>query len=337
MHCMTSVQHATGERIPESVRMRVDASHAPNLCDDLAELGGAAYQRRARVEEVVFMGYGQHVQLTSDVLRYLHLDGGASFAGAQAHVAACEIDVRPSQHDGIGYSQARVEQGEDERTGTLAVVADPRVVLIDAEPGGSGQQSPHLVIGKRQRGLSLTTHWGQCDGGILLHPFSGEAPFKERHHDGCLLPLRGGRGQRAFLAPLALVPESRQQRHIDGSKRDGASELGQRVQHGLVARNAGRPHATGAAVIEVLRGGRSQRNAGGRETLDSLARLQSAQDFGGDAAITGTEAAADALARGQFAVHPDRAAAERVALPFSGVRAIAGVAAVGVKHGEAII
>lgn len=69
----------------------------------------------------------------------------------------------------------------------------------------------------------------------------------------------------------------------------------------------------------------------------SRGELQAAQDLGGDTAVAGAEATADALAAGQLAVHPDRAAAERVALPFSGVRAIAGVAAVGVKHGEAII
>lgn len=91
------------------------------------------------------------------------------------------------------------------------------------------------------------------------------------------------------------------------------------------------------AGVEVLRGGRSQRHAGRGEALDGLAGLQTAQDLGGDAAVAGTEAAADAFAAGQLAVHPDWAAAERVALPFSGVRAIAGVAAVGVKHGEAII
>lgn len=83
--------------------------------------------------------------------------------------------------------------------------------------------------------------------------------------------------------------------------------------------------------------GRSQRHAGRGEALDGLAGLQTAQDLGGDTAVAGTKATADALAAGQLAVHPDRAAAEGVALPFSGVWAITYVSAVRVEHGEAII
>src|ERR1035437_7854072 len=237
-----------------------------------------------------------------------HVQGGAAELG---NVTDAQAGVQQPVHQGAG-AVANVGCLGWVITGYLVARGNHAADLITLKGQGTGRR------------LLRHTH---AAGGVVVNPFTVNAPAKEGAKESDFLPLGTGLNCHRIAAgnkPGARLPEAIKRGDINGGQREGATERGEMREQVDVEIERGFGKAPRGAVRKEGIGSRGEGDAGGKGSVRVSARFQDGEAAKGALPVVCTEGSAQFVA-----ISPDRAGAEGVRLALSPVLTIPEVAAVG--------
>lgn len=332
------LQQAAGERIPQAMRVQVDAgvnSEAGQGAADVASVGCAGGTART---EHQFPGTGQGVERGYHIARDLRADGHAGFdRHSQRDIPAPEIDLTPAQRGHVAHPQARVEHGQHQGAGA------------DAKRGGAGVVRLAETIHGPQHGIDLPL--------LKRHGWHGRCQRNPELYCGvrCDVSTVNAEGEEGPQR-LQFLPTCRRRQRVRGAARFAArghalraevgnglnrnasesavGKVGYQMPQCLAVRaDRGRAQAPGGTVLQVRIDGGGQARAAWFRSLWPRLQFSDSRDGAGPVARAERAAVRYAL---ECADCPDGAAALDPCLAVGAVRAGLGVAAVGVQHEDSV-